>query len=221
MSKADRSKKRKSRDRFSKRVPKLGYYFIVTDTKETEQNYMYGLRDSIPQSVQNNLVIKVVKSKTVDLVDKAISLAALNPQYGEVWIVFDRDEVKDFDEIVAKAERLGIHIGWSNPCIEIWFYAYFGVMPHFQTSTACCDGFEDCFRKHTGRKYLKSDSNIYHKLCDCGNERKAIQLAKQRFLEQERNGKYKPSEMIACTTVYELVDEIVSKIKYKEKYGDL
>ena len=32
-----------------RRVPELGYYFIVTDTEETEQNYMYGLRDSIPK----------------------------------------------------------------------------------------------------------------------------------------------------------------------------
>lgn len=38
----DRSGKRKTREQFSKRrIPELGYYFIVTDTKETEQNYMY------------------------------------------------------------------------------------------------------------------------------------------------------------------------------------
>jgi len=44
----DRSGKRKTREQLSKRrVPELGYYFIVTDTKETEQNYMLGLRDSI------------------------------------------------------------------------------------------------------------------------------------------------------------------------------
>lgn len=211
MSKADRSGKRKSREQFSKRVPRLGYYFIVTDTKETEQNYMYGLRDSIPQSIRGNLVIKVVKSKTVDLVNTAISLAALNPQYGEVWIVFDRDEVKDFDEIIARAERTGIHVGWSNPCVEIWFHAYFGSMPSFQTSVACCNGFEECYRKHTGKKYVKSDSDIYHVLCSCGDEVKAARLAEQRLVEHIRNGKFKPSKMIACTTVHRLVDEIVSK----------
>lgn len=81
----------------------MGYYFIVTDTKETKQNYMYGLRDSTPQSIQEKLVIKVVRSRTVDLVDKAISLAALNPQYSEVWIVFDRDQVKNFDNIISEA----------------------------------------------------------------------------------------------------------------------
>ena len=35
--------------------------FIVADTEETEQNYMYGLRDSIPKELQGKLVIKVIK----------------------------------------------------------------------------------------------------------------------------------------------------------------
>lgn len=61
----DRSGKRKTREQLSKRrVPELGYYFIVTDTKETEQNYMLGLRDSIPKELQGKLVIKVCKWRT-------------------------------------------------------------------------------------------------------------------------------------------------------------
>ena len=46
MPRVERNGKRKTRDQMTKRrVPKLGYYFIVTDTKETEQNYMLGLRE--------------------------------------------------------------------------------------------------------------------------------------------------------------------------------
>ncbi len=45
---AERNGRRKAREQLSKRrVPELGYYFIVTYTKETEQNYMLGLRDSM------------------------------------------------------------------------------------------------------------------------------------------------------------------------------
>lgn len=96
----DRSGKRKTREQFSKRrIPELGYYFIVTDTKETEQNYMLGLRDSIPKELQGKIVIKVCEAKTVELVSEAINMASLQPQYGEPWIVFDRDQVKDFDRI--------------------------------------------------------------------------------------------------------------------------
>ena len=48
MPRHERTGNRKPREHLAnQRVPKLGYYFIVTDTKETEQNYMYGLMDYI------------------------------------------------------------------------------------------------------------------------------------------------------------------------------
>ena len=73
-----RKGQRKPREQLLKRrVPELGYYFIITDTKETEQNYMFGLRDSIPKELQGKLVIKVSKTKTANLVNEAKSLHIL------------------------------------------------------------------------------------------------------------------------------------------------
>lgn len=37
--------------------------------------------------------------------------------------MFDRDQVKDFDEIIAHADACGINAGWTNPCIEECFNA--------------------------------------------------------------------------------------------------
>ena len=109
MSKAERNGKRKGREQSSKvRIPELGYYFIVTDTKETEKNYMNGLRDSIPKELQGKLVIKVIKTETKNLVNEALNMASINPQYGEPWIVFDRDQVENFDDIISEAEEKGI-----------------------------------------------------------------------------------------------------------------
>lgn len=213
MPKVERNGKRKTRDQLSKqRVPELGYYFIVTDTKETEQNYMLGLRDSIPERLQGKLVIKVIKKKTRDLVDEARDLASLHPQYGEPWIVFDRDQVKDFDEIIAHADACGINAGWTNPCIEEWFSAYFGTMPTYAGSVTCCDGFATTFERASGQKYDKADPEIYRKLNRLGNEQRAIEIAAQKFEEHKRNGKAKPSDMSPCTTVHLLVSEIKGKI---------
>ena len=83
MPRYERNGSRKPRELTNRRTPQLGYYFIVTDTKETEQNYMYGLRDSIPKELQGKLVIKVIKTKTKNLVEEALNLASLNPQFGE------------------------------------------------------------------------------------------------------------------------------------------
>lgn len=221
MPKPERNGNRKTREQLSKRrIPKLGYYFIVTDTKETEQNYMHGLRDSIPQELRGNLVIKVIKTKTKNLVEEALNLASLNPQYGEIWIIFDRDQVQGFDDIISEALSKGINVGWTNPCIEEWFSAYFGTMPTYNNSVACCEGFEQIFERIAQQKYIKSDPAIYAKLNRFGNEKEAIQLATQKKHEHEMNCKGKPSEMCPGTTVHLLVDEIKSKIE-KEQIGQI
>lgn len=213
---SDRKGKRKTREQQTKRrVPELGYYFIVTDTKETEQNYMFGLRNTIPEELKGKLVIKVCKTKTVKLVSEALNMASLQPQYGEPWIVFDRDQVKEFDQIISLAKEKGINVGWSNPCIEIWFNAYFGSMPSYQDSVSCCNGFAKKFMNITGQEYEKSDADIYQKLCRYGDEKRAIEIAKKKLDEHNSNCNGKPSGMSPCTTVHILVEEIIGKIEKK------
>lgn len=203
---------RKTREQaLKRRTPELGYYIIVTDTAETEQNYMQGLRDSIPETFRGRIVIKVVKSKTADLVDEAAGLAALYPQYGMIWIVFDRDEVKDFDRIIQQAEERGIRVGWTNPCIEEWFCAYFGSMPVYSGSVQCCEGFGHIFSRKTGQKYKKSDTLIYDKLNRFGNEAAAIKTAEEKLNGHKAGGKLRPSEQNPCTTLHLLVKELKDK----------
>jgi len=196
--------------------PDLGYYLIVTDTKETERNYIKGLKESIPEELRRRLVIKVTQTETKDLVNETLNLAALQPQYSEPWIIFDRDQVKNFDDIIKKAENSGIKVAWSNPCIEIWFSTYFNEMPVSQTSTACCSDFSKIFKDKVKQRYLKSDDKIYHKLYKYGNEELAIKLAENKLKEQVRNEVKKYSEMCPATTVHRLIKDIREKIEKNE-----
>lgn len=211
-----RAGKRKDRNqRVCTRIPELGYYLIVTDTEKTEKNYFEGLRDSIPKELKNRLVIKVEKEETVSLVEKALELRSGEPQLRKPWIVFDRDEVKDFDKIIQEAERNGVNVGWSNPCFEIWLHAYFGKMPivqKFPQSVGCCENFSNEFRNITKQKYSKNDSKIYQKLIEYGDEKKAIEIAKKNYKACIQNANYKPSAMCPACTVYLLVEEIKSKV---------
>lgn len=210
MARTNRTGKRRTRDSFPKRTPDLGHYFIVTDTEETEENYLYGLRDSLPAELQGRIIIRVSKSPTDRLVKNCKEQAALDPQYAEPWIVFDRDRVKDFDKIISQAEAAGIHTGWSNPCIEIWFDAYFGKIHSYQDSVTCCRNFAETFKTRTGQEYKKSNRQIYALLCRYGDEAKAFQFAEQRLTACQLDNT-KPSEMCPCTTLYQLVREIRMK----------
>lgn len=208
---SDRRGERSSREAsvFS-RSPDLGYYIIVTDTKETEKNYFFALRDSIPEQLRNRLVNKVHKSKTSELIKTALSQRDV--QFRKVCIVFDRDMVADFDEIVSSAEQANIFVGWSNPCIEIWFHSYFGEMPNCDSSVVCCNNFAQKYKQVTKQEYSKSDSHILEKLRSKGNETDAIRIAKDRF-HQLKLQYCNPSQMLSCTTIFVLVDEIIQKTR--------
>ncbi len=211
MARADRTGNRKCRDTFRTRVPDLGYYFVVTDTKKTEENYICGLRDSLPQELQGRIVIKVSKAKTDELVKACKELAALEPQYGEPWVVFDRDRVVRFNEIIEQANREDVRVGWSNPCIEIWFDAYYGKMHAYHDSVTCCREFGNTFEKKTGHEYQKANQQIYKLLKRSGDEAEAIKIAESRLQQYLRDGIRKPTDMCPCTTVHHLVDEIRKK----------
>ena len=214
MGKDDRKGKREDRNsRTATRVPELGYYIIVTDTEETEKNYFEGLRDTIPEEIRGRIVIKVKETSTKDLVEIAQELRNEDPQYRKPWIVFDRDQVKNFDDIIHRAEKIDIEVGWSNPCIEIWFFSYFESIPNINESWKCCDKFADLYFKKTGQKYEKASKEIYMKLNQYGNEDKAIERSKRKMIQLEADCSKRPSLMHTGNTVFKLIDDIKSKIK--------
>ena len=191
---------------------RLGNYYIVTDTEETEKNYFIGLRNSLPSEIQNSLAIHVINTGTKDLVNECKKLRNEDDTFRKIWIVFDRDEVKDFDKIIDDAQKSGFSVSWSNPCFEIWLYAYFGAMPVMSGSVQCCSDFERIFKKKTKAVYSKSDIKIYDKMLKYGDELKAINIAKKKYQQCISCEKSKPSFMNPCTKVHELVEEI---IKYR------
>lgn len=214
MARKDRTGNRKSRDqRRPLKTPALGYYLIVTDTEATERCYFRGLHKSLPVEVQNKLVIKVVETKTRTMIDKCLEMTAYNAQYRMPWIVFDRDAVKDFDEIIKEAEAYGIGVGWSNPCFEIWMYSYYGEMPKITESWTCCSEFGKIYQRKTRQKYSKADDELYQKIFQTGDEEKALQIAQRKYEQCVREGKTIPSQMCPCTTVHQLVGEIRQKEK--------
>ncbi len=211
MSKKDRTGNREKR-KSGTRTPDLGYYVIVTDTKCTERCYFEGLRDSISSEYRDRIVIKVIKTAEKNFIKECRNQIAYDPQYRKPWIVFDRDQVGDFDDIIKKADCYEINVGWSNPCIEIWMFAYFNEMPRIEQSWTCVSEFAVLYQKKTGLEYSKSDENLYRYLCQYGDEEVAFKLAESKLQQCCREKKTIPSQMCPATTVYQLVKEIKNKV---------
>lgn len=217
MARKDRTGNRKTRDqRLMRRIPEMGYYLVVTDTEATERCFFTVLHDSLPKDMRKKLTIKVVETKTKNLIQKCMEMTAYEAQYRIPWIVFDRDQVPNFDQIIRDAKKSGIHVGWSNPCFEIWMFTYFGNMPAIQESWTCCSKFGELYKSKTGQEYSKADSDMYKRLCEFGNEERALQIASQKYMQRLREGKSIPSQMCPATTVHELVGEIRRKVNRSE-----
>lgn len=221
MPKGNRNGNRKRRSESGERKLRLGYYYIVSDTKETEKNYFEGLRDSIPQELRGHIKIEVKDGvNTKDLLQVCLDESSVIPQYAELWIVLDRDEVPRFDDLVSEAKRRGVNVAWSNPCFEIWMDAYFESMRNFSNAAACTRAFGATYKKATGREYNKNDKDIYKQLTKHGKEEMALSRATKKLVEHKRNCKNTPSEMCPGTTVHELVGEIKSKVNSNKAEGE-
>jgi len=146
-------------------------------------------------------------------IDVALEELNKNPNYAQPWIIFDRDQVPNFDEIIECAEKKEIRVGWTNPCIEIWFFAYFGEVPVINESRQCCSKFGELFKNKFKYEYNKADRQIFEKLNNQGDLKQAIRIAESRYKQYIRAEPNKlPSAMISCGTIYQIVKEINNKI---------
>lgn len=191
---------------------KSGAYLIVTDAEKTEKNYFEGIKNIIPDNLKNDLQIKIYSNKALSkIIDFAAEERNKDERFRDIWLVFDRDEVKNFDKLIEEAKENKMNVGWSNPRFEIWLMSYFQLPKNIEDSQKCCESFEKIFKENTGKKYKKSEEKIYNILYEKGDENRAIERAREKY-HQVRKDYSQPSKMIGCTTVYKLVEELKKKI---------
>ena len=219
MNKDRREGIRKNRSARIGKKPELGYYVIVVNTKETENNYFNGLKNSLSSDLQRKLAIVVFKAETGNMIEVCKERIAYDPQNRKGWIIFDRDQETHFDKLIENAESEKISAGWSNPCFEIWLHAYYGEMPFMhnampeRASQECCERFGKIFAAKNRMEYSKSETKLYSYLMQTGDERKAISIAHDRLqkCQSDCNDK-KISEWPSSTNVFKLIAEIREKI---------
>ena len=107
-------------------------YLIVCEGKQTEPNYFNGLKKKINKNYGSkvdvlipNIEIKGTGENTTALVkytDKFVNYS--NKRYGQVWVVFDKDDYSDeqFDKAIKTCDY---NVAWSNPNFELWLLMHF------------------------------------------------------------------------------------------------
>lgn len=192
---------------------KIVRFLIVCEGECTEPNYFKELVSNRFSVVRSEEIIGEGRS-TCALVMKTEEIRARIERkrqltFDRVWVVFDKDDFKDFNEAIYLAESKGFNAAWSNEAFELWYLLHF---VHLDSAISRADyikKLENEIRRIDGFeafKYSKKDPGIFSLLQMTGNE----ELAKSRasklrdfFKESVDFNSHKP-----CTTVDLLVDEL-------------
>lgn len=167
MSRIGRSGRRERR--VGTKVERPSTCLILTEGEETEVNYFSNIRDNInfryrKNEIQINFPIKVqgLARSTSVLVNEAIKKKNAE-NFGDVWVVFDKDDNEDFDSAIKLAKDNNINVAWSNESFELW------ILLHFQNLSASIgrEHYKEKLNNHfrnenlNGGHYDKNIKNIY------------------------------------------------------------
>lgn len=204
----DKQYSRKSKLQSKRLAP--ANYLIVCEGVETEPNYFDGLRKRINDKYGSkvdvlipNIEIKGTGENTTALVkytDRFVNYA--NKKYGQVWVVFDKDDYKDeqFDKAIKLCEY---NVAWSNPNFELWLLSHLKKVDRYISKDDILKEMDKEFQKNGFGNYNKTDEKIFEKLSDNKGIDKAIKNCKNMELLNEKG---QPSARNPMTKVYEVVE---------------
>ena len=117
----------------SQRPQPPGKSLLVVCEGTTEQEYI----DELARHIGNPSVqIRFCRDRgtpdtIIALAQKEVrnQVANRNPDYDEIWCVFDRDDHDHFNGPIQTASDRGYKLAVSNPCIELWLLIHHRAAP--------------------------------------------------------------------------------------------
>lgn len=208
----ERGKSRATNGRKEKGRQRQVRFLIVCEGTKTEPYYFESLVQGSMSDVRE-VDIQGVGMGTVALIKETKAIKhdlekKNNMQFDRVWVVFDKDDFKDFNQAIAMAEGLGYGSAWSNEAFELWYCLHFIFLNTGISRSEYIKQIEKALKLKTGDNsftYTKGNRDNYHLLQQYGNEDMAkLHAARLRRLFIGTNyAAHNP-----CTMVDKLVDEL-------------
>ena len=107
-------------------------HLLICCEGETEKEYLTALAERL-EVLPRLSILKTAACSPIALLEEAYKdymwSNATDKQFPltEAWCVFDRDHHPSYDTTFEIAKTLGIpvHLCWTNPCIEFWFWLHY------------------------------------------------------------------------------------------------
>ncbi|MCI8546328.1 MAG: RloB domain-containing protein [Clostridia bacterium] len=185
-------------------------YLIICEGKQTEPNYFNGLKQDINRKYGKkvevlipNIDIKGTGRNTTDLVkytQKYVNYS--NKVYGQVWVVFDKDDYSD-EQFNQAIKNCDYNVAWSNPNFELWLLSHLKRVSKVMSKDEILDELDKEFHRNGLGTYKKNDGKIFEKVT---KDRKLdIAIKNCEYMEKlNKNGQ--ASDRNPMTRVYKIVD---------------
>ena len=198
------------KDRLKSKRQAPANYLIVCEGKKTEPNYFNGLKRRINEKYGNkvdvfipNIDVKGTGMNTTSLVkytQKTVNHA--NKVYGQVWVVFDKDDYND-EQFDSAIDNCNYNVAWSNPNFELWLLAHFKKVNRYISKEDVLQELSKEFQKKGLGDYTKNDIKIFDK----GTSEGKLHTAIKNCEYMEGLNKYgQASQRNPMTRVYKIVD---------------
>ena len=205
------------KDRLKSKRQAPANYLIVCEGKKTEPNYFNGLKRKINEKYGNkvdvlipNIDVKGTGMNTTSLVkytQKTVNHA--NKVYGQVWVVFDKDEY-NYEQFNSAIDNCNYNVAWSNFNFELWLLAHFKKVNRYVSKDDVLQELSKEFQKKGLGDYTKNDTDIFDKVTGEGKLHTAIKNCE--YME-ELNKDGQASQRNPMTKVYKIVDGLKEYIE--------
>lgn len=212
-----RREARKKR-KYEYKRPKANSYLIVTEGERTEPLYLMGMRKLIEEKIGGK--VEIIEVPVIDICGKGSSTGKLieiteqivkdaKIMYQNIWVVFDKDDFKDFDQAIKDGIEKGYKIAWSNQSFEYWLYLHFNYSDSALHRDEWNKKLDQIFKElNLGEgRYRKNYEDIYNIVNVDDRVDLAIKNAKRRMSGFDER-RCKPSAYDPGTMVYKLVEEL-------------
>ncbi len=185
-------------------------YLIVCEGKQTEPNYFNGLKQAINKKYGNKVDVLI---PSIDIKGTGMNTTSLvkytqktvnhsNKMYGQVWVVFDKDDYSD-EQFDSAIKNCNYNVAWSNPNFEIWLLAHFKKITRYVSKNDVLQELSKEFQKNELGEYIKNDTNIFEKVTSQEKIHTAINNCE--YMEN-LNKKGQASKRNPMTKVYKIVN---------------
>jgi hypothetical protein len=160
-------------------------FLIVCEGEKTEPNYFKAFTDR--WSEVKEIKVTGCGCSTCQLIIEAKKIREKLERerpvpFDRVWLVFDKDDFKDFNKAIEDAKKEKMNCAWSNEAFELWYVLHFQYLVTGVDRKQYIEMIEDKVRKASKNKkfkYKKNDVDFYQILQEHGDEEQATKRAQR------------------------------------------